>query len=332
MKNLLRRLVLAVCVTTLMLGIAITTSAAPKKVVVAQILPDIQGLFHVASAVGFKTEAERLGYEAVIVNADFNLEKQISQLKTFLARKVDGVALAALDSYAVIPAIKDLRKAGIPVIAVDRAIDDSSITSTIITDNVTAGAELGKYALKVLNGKPAKALVIQGNLNALINSLRCDGFLSAIKSSKDYEVIGMPVGDWQAEKAYDAVVSYMKTHPEINVIFSASDVMDPGIVSGLKAVGRLYPAGDPRHVVVVSIDGGPEGLDLVRKKYVTAVFSQQPYLIGVWAVKVLQQHIEGRSEDIPKALFFSGDVVTFENINTFHNLWGDQKWDTSFIK
>ncbi|MGA7838839.1 MAG: substrate-binding domain-containing protein, partial [Ignavibacteriaceae bacterium] len=50
---------------------------------------------------GLKAEADKDGYQLIITSADFDLNKQISQVEDFVARKVDAIVVCPVDSKGV---------------------------------------------------------------------------------------------------------------------------------------------------------------------------------------------------------------------------------------
>ena len=53
-------------------------------------------------------------------------EGQINVVQEFITKKVDGLVLAPLDSQALIGAVKDAKRQGIPTVIFDSALGDES--------------------------------------------------------------------------------------------------------------------------------------------------------------------------------------------------------------
>ena len=67
-----------------------------------------------------------------------SLEGQLSTVEDMIARGVQALAIAPVDSSGIAPAVKRAMDAGIPVIAVDTAVDGADVTSFVATDNLVA--------------------------------------------------------------------------------------------------------------------------------------------------------------------------------------------------
>jgi ribose transport system substrate-binding protein len=298
---------------------------------IALTIPFAWAPFYWAAANGLKDEAERMGYEVVVWNAAESIEKQVSHINQMQVMKVAAGAAIAADADALKPSIDKLMEGGVPFFAIDRDIN-TDVTALIVTDNVVGGKTLGKYARQKLEGKPVKALVMHGMLSVVPFVDRANGFLSAFADYPNFTVVGTPMAEAKPDKAMAATKAYLQSNPDINVIMSVTDVMDAGIISALEEMGKMYPLDDPKHIIIVSVDGNGETLKQVRDGKVDATFSQYPYLQGVWTARLMNEYISGRGDIIPKGLFFGGDLLTRDNIDKYKNLWGDKEFRQDIVK
>ena len=66
-------------------------------------------------------------------------ERQMQILDSVIARRVDGIAIAASERKALLGSIDRAMSQGIPVVVFDSGIDSTNYVSYIATDNVEAG-------------------------------------------------------------------------------------------------------------------------------------------------------------------------------------------------
>ena len=71
------------------------------------------------------------------MSADYDLNKQFTQIDNFISAHVDMILLNAADPKAIEPAVKKAQAAGIVVVAVDVAA--AGADATVQTNNVQAG-------------------------------------------------------------------------------------------------------------------------------------------------------------------------------------------------
>lgn len=316
--------------TTAPAAAAQPATAGPQKTISLS-LPFASAPFYWAAANGFKDEGERLGYKVVINNADNSVEKQVAHIDNYRVTNSAAAAAIAADADALTPAIKNYMAAGHPFFAIDRDIN-TDITGLLVTDNVVAGKTLGRYVKEKLGDKPIHALVLYGPESVVPFIDRLNGFLSAFQGDDKFTLVGTPDVNVDAAKAIDTVKTYMQTNPEINVIYSVTDLTNSGAIAALKEINKFVPASDPNHIYIIGVDGNGETLKQIRDGESDASFSQYPYMQGVWTARAIDYYLNGFTTTIPKGLYFGGDLVTTENIANFKNLWGDQNYPQNIVQ
>lgn len=289
---------------------------------IALSIPFAGAPFYWAAAHGFKDEGERLGYNVVINNAENSIERQVAHIDNYRVTNVVGAAAIALDADALVPAIETYMADGRPFFAIDRDIR-GEVTALLVTDNVVAGKALGQYVRDKIGDAPINALVLYGPVSVVPFVDRLNGFLSAFQDADNFTLIGTPDAEVDPNTALSIVTTYLQSNPEINVIYSVTDLTNSGAIAAVQEAGRMVPADDPNHIWIIGVDGNGETLEQVREGTTDASFSQYPYMQGVWTARAIDYVLNGLGDSIPSGLFFGGDVVTPDNIASFENLWGD---------
>ena len=287
--------------------------------------------FYWAAAYGLKNCMEEMGYKVVVVNAGNDPDKQFQQLETFRTEGIQGGAIIVYDYASVSPAVDKIREEGIPFFAIDRDIS-TDVDCFIVTDNKKAGAMLAKWVIEQLDGEKAYIIKDYFALEVVPLVERVDGFMEYMENfyEGNYEVVGEIAGAGGGGDPFEAHTPLFKDilldRPETNVFNLSTDLLAKPAVAACKEMDMFVPAGETGHKIIVGVDGNPETLDAIRGKEVTACFSQYPYLQGWWAGVMLDKWIQGESDLGPSHLYFGGDVITFENISEFEDLWGDKEW------
>ncbi len=87
-------------------------------------------------------------------------DRQIQIVDSMIARRVDGIALAAADRVALVAPLDRAMAAGIPVTIFDSGLDSTNYITFVATNNVAAG-EMGARKLgELLGGKGTVAVVL----------------------------------------------------------------------------------------------------------------------------------------------------------------------------
>ena len=103
--------------------------------VIALVIPDVENSFFTALARGVEDRAMAAGYSVVLCNTDELAEKEARYLEIAVDEQVAGVVLAAA---SVEPDLSALTARRVPVVAVDRAVDDLAVDVLTLDDQGAA--------------------------------------------------------------------------------------------------------------------------------------------------------------------------------------------------
>ena len=93
-----------------------------------------------------------------------------------------------------------------------------------------------------------------------------------------------------------------------------------GIVSALRQISKLSPAGKEGHVAVVGLDGTPLALDRIRQGTQDASVGQDPNAMGGFILDVIIGYFEGKPFEAKGST--RPVLITKENVND-PSLWGN---------
>jgi ABC-type sugar transport system substrate-binding protein len=81
--------------------------------------------WRLAETASIQDEAKKQGDQLVYTDAASSAAKQVADVNSMIAQRVDFIILAPREEKPLIPAIMNAKKAGIPVLLVDRNVDQS---------------------------------------------------------------------------------------------------------------------------------------------------------------------------------------------------------------
>src|SRR3954453_9391327 len=116
---MLKKLLLAGAALALVTG----TASAKELKAIGVTLGSLGNPFFVALTKGAEAKAKEINpnVKVIATSADYDLNKQFSQIDNFIASGVDLILLNAADAKAILPAVKRAQQAGIVVVGVDVA-------------------------------------------------------------------------------------------------------------------------------------------------------------------------------------------------------------------
>ena len=81
--------------------------------------------WRLAQTASMKEEAQKKGWELVYTDAAGDAAKQVSDVESMIAQKVDAIFLAPREEKPLVPAVKKANAAGIPISLLDRNVDQT---------------------------------------------------------------------------------------------------------------------------------------------------------------------------------------------------------------
>ncbi|MBM3520180.1 MAG: sugar ABC transporter substrate-binding protein [Alphaproteobacteria bacterium] len=238
-----------------------------------------------------------VGYEVVTLNADNKTDLQQSQMNDTILLKPAAIILAAVDFNALQPSIEKARAAGIPVMIFDRQItatpsDLTAVAGTVEIGYVAAG-EIQRLLTERKGGVKGKILQVLGDPADPYTLDIQKGFEERMKDHPDAQIISLPAMQWEASNAGTIVADQLVANPDIDLIFVHAAHLAVAAVASLEAKGKK-----PGDVMLVSSNGAPVGLDLIRKGW-EDVEVEQPLYAQAAALAMFADKVVNKQEIKP---------------------------------
>jgi fructose transport system substrate-binding protein len=180
------------------------------------------------------------------------------------------------------------------VIALDSPTDPADGTDALFaTDNYQAGVLIGQYAKAALGGKPARIVTLDLFPCHPVGAQRHNGFLKGFglaapdaKSNelgKAAEIVCMADSFGDRAKGQTAMENCLQKAPEVTVVYTINEPAAAGAYNALKKAGKKI--GGDGGVIIVSVDGGCEGVANVGKGVIAATSQQYPLKMAAMGVE-----------------------------------------------
>jgi ribose transport system substrate-binding protein len=283
------RLIRWAIVAFLGLAIMVQAATAQDKGKVYYLVPTLLDEFQTASVDAFKFTVESMGYEFTTLDGQNRADVQLNQLDDVILLAPKAIIMAAVDFNSVIPGIEKARAAGIPVIQFDRQItatmsDLTSVAGTIEIGNIAATGI--QKLLKDRHGSvKGKVLQILGDPGDPYTLDIQKGFEDWMSEHADVTIVTKPAMQWEASNAGDIAENQLTIHSDIDVIFVHAAHLAIPVQAILESQGKA-----PGDVMLVSSNGAPVGLDLIRKGW-EQLEVEQPLFAQVYGVAMFLDKI-----------------------------------------
>ena len=290
--------------TALALGVAVTAGAAKAETVeIAYLSPSFdvsdawERVYYAMSGrldeLGVEYEVQQLA----VANATDHAG-QLAQVESVIQKGVDYVFLGATEYESAIPALRQLKAAGIPTVVYNflEPHEDEQARGMryIAFDHEEGGRLAGAWAALALDGKGTVA-ILQG-VPGVVSDKRMNGFRSIVETFPDIEVVVGVHTDFDRVKAFDATQNLLAARDDIDLIYGVSTAV------GLGAGQAVRQAGKSEEIMTMGFGGTGDEITAMAEGWLSASPLRCIDDSGAAVADAFVQHMNG--EDV--SLVWSG--------------------------
>ena len=241
---------------------------------------------------GFQMGAEKDGNKVVVLNSDYDVSKEVSNIDSMINQGVDGLCIFSFNESGAKIAAEKCAKAGIPLVSTDSvgtALDNNGndIVAAIDFDWTEMGNNYGQWFADNCPGE--NIFVITGNFE----SVPCQRINEAMQAKVDElgknKIIDIQEGEYNPSKAITVAQDAIASGKDFSVIFVMNEDMAAGIIQMLDSQGVAD------QYKVVSQNGSPAGLPLIKNGKLAYTISSSPGWEGLVSYQVLNQYATGKN-------------------------------------
>jgi ribose transport system substrate-binding protein len=237
-------------------------------------------------------------------------EQQVQVVEGFTSQGVNGIVLAPLDNKALVRPVEEAKRAGIPSVIIDSALESDQITSFVATDNKKGGAMAADRLGELLSGK-GKVILLRYAEGSASTTDREEGFVQQMKAK--YPNIELISTDQYAGATRDTAKRasenlLQRFGNEVNGIFTPNESATTGMLLALQDINK---AGK---VMFVGFDASPQFIEALKGKQMQGIVLQNPFAIGELGVKTMVESLIGK--EVEKRVDTGVMMVTPENMES----------------
>jgi len=253
-------------------GVGCSSKTAHDKPLIVASLHNLSEPFFVAMRRELESEAAKLDVEVSVVDGQSNSAKQTADVEAAIASGANGIILAPTNVNALAPAVESVLKAGIPIVTVDRRVDNTSVRVPHVgADNVAGGRSMAQWVIEhfpsgahivLITGQPGSSSAIDRTLG-IQEALRAAG--------PQYKIVAEQSANWQRELGLTVtqnILTSLGTQIPQAILCEDDDM-------ALGALEALRTSGIPG-VKVLGFNATPEALARLRDGQMAATVEQSP--------------------------------------------------------
>jgi inositol transport system substrate-binding protein len=286
----------ALAMLSLATGVGCSSKTPHDKPLVVASLHNLSEPFFVAMRRELESEAAKLDVEVSVVDGQSNSAKQTADVEAAIASGANGIILAPTNVSALAPAVESVLKAGIPIVTVDRRVDNTSVPVPHVgADNVAGGRSMARWVIEhfprgahivLITGQPGSSSAIDRTLG-IQEALRAAG--------PQYKIVAEQSANWQRELGLTVTQNILTSlGTQIpQAILCEDDDMALGALEALRTSGISG-------VKVLGFNATPEALARLRDGEMAATVEQSPVRQARAALEQLVARIRAHTQ-IPGA-------------------------------
>jgi galactofuranose transport system substrate-binding protein len=206
-------------------------------------------------------------------------ENQIKAIRSFVQQRVDVIAFSPVVTTGWDTVLQEVKRAKIPVILTDRAIDtaDPTLYQTFIgSDFVAEGKRAGDWLVQQYQGKtdPVSIVQLEGTTGSAPAIDRTKGFADAISANPNMKVAATQTGDFTRSGGKQVMEAFLKSQPKIDVVYAQNDDMGLGAIEAIQAAGKV-PGKD---ITIITVDATHDGMQALADGKINYIVECNPLL------------------------------------------------------
>ena len=236
-------------------------------------------------------------------------EQQVQVVEGFLTQRVNGIVLAPFDKNALVRPVEEARRAGIPTVVIDSALESNDPISFVASNNYHGGELAADEMARLLNGK-GKVLLLRYQEGVFSTEQREKGFVEKMKTHPGVQLISSnQYAGATRDTAKSAAENLLNRYGnDIDGMFTPNESSTAGTLLALEDAGK---AGK---IKFIGFDSSDIFVQALRAGKLQGIVVQNPFRMGELGVKTLIDHLQGKP--IQKRVDTGVTLITPANLDT----------------
>jgi ribose transport system substrate-binding protein len=264
-----------------------------------------------------KALCKQYGIDLTILDAENDPAKQSQQMPDLISQQPDVIVVWAANGKAIVPAIKQVHDAGIPVVTFNAQIDPSGqgdIAAHAGPNDYKQGVQAAETLIQALGGK-GNIVEIRGTIGFGPGDQRAQAFVDTAKKYPDVKLLDVQAGNWSQGQGQSIMENFItRFGKKIDGVLSSDGYSGTGAYLAVKAAvaaGQL----DAKHVKFVDPNIVATNYDLIKQGEYTAAVLQTPQADAEFSFKVAVRVAEGVT--VPKENYLPTPMLDMHNVSDY---------------
>jgi ABC-type sugar transport system substrate-binding protein len=263
-----------------------------------------------ANTKSVQDSAKNAGVTLKFSDAQQKQENQIKAIRSYIQQKVDVIAFSPVVESGWDTVLKEAKDAKIPVILTDRAVDskDATLYKTFLgSDFIEEGKKAGQWLVEEYKSStdPVNIVELQGTTGSAPANDRKAGFAQVIGAEPKFKIVASQTGDFTRAKGKEVMEAFLKSNPDIDVLYAHNDDMGLGAIEAIEGAGKV-PGKD---IKIITVDAVKDGMQALSDGKINFIVECSP-LLGPQLMDLAKKVLKG--EQVPARVVTEETTFTQE--------------------
>lgn len=300
----------------LVLGALLASPAIAQKKVYGYISPG-PDTWYQRDVDGFVFGAEADGVEVIVLNSQYDPEREIANIETLINQGVDGISMFSFTENGAIVAADRARAAGIPIVVTDSvgsvAAAGREVVAEIDFDWYGMGVQYAEWMAENYPGEPF--VILTGNFEAVPSKEINRGMEERAAELGKNKLVAVRETKYSPDTAVSLAQDLVQAGDEFGILFVMDEDMAAAVIRMLEREGVLN-----NPIKVIAQNGSPAGVPLVKDGKLLFTISSSPGWEGLVAYLALHNHVLGTATATGQHFVLPVIAVTEQNIDDPHQV------------
>jgi LacI family transcriptional regulator len=252
-----------------------------ETLTIGLLVPSLEIPFFAWVAGSIETAAHNAGYNVILCNSGWSLQRELSAIDELLARRVDGMVCISLEVRA--EHIRPVLKRGTPVVWFERSLSGIDLDAVFV-NNSKGAYDATRHLIELGHRRIG---CITGLVNSQLNDERIAGYRKALADADiSFHPALLQQGDYMPPSGRLGAEALLARLDPPSAIFAFNDLMAMGALQAINQLGRRIPD----DVAVIGFDG----VALAEHTCPPLSTIEQPIpAMAATAIKLLLDRIDG---------------------------------------
>ena len=260
---------------------------------------------YAAARLGTDRVAARMGARTVHYIPDIpdHAGQQQVLVEQAIATRPDACLFVATDAEAMIPSVKKLNAAGIPVFAFVNRLQGGEWVSFAGSDDRALAVRVANHLFAHLKQR-GRVLVLAGTHGSISGRDRLKGFAEAFAAALHITRVADLHGEFLQDAAAREMAQFLTRGIAFDAVLAANDAMALGVIDAMTAAKLpLCP--------IVGVNAVPAAIDAIKAGSMLATASFDAMKMACLAAEAALRHLRG--ERVPREIMLPVEIVDRAN-------------------